>query len=376
MHEKEYSAAYYFFLAISFFSAFLSSIHTSLTRTISADFIVYGQCKFKTESKCVHFKKEGVISEWESFLTTSTLPFAGHQGFDLYDAEQGVYINLRIRKTATFLELTELIASTTRYSAEKFRVWPMAGRTNNTMRPKALEWETDMSKTVAEVADSYNPWTCFLELLPADSGVPALPSFQQDRQVLLFFKYYDPINRQIHYAGHHYALIKRPLADLVPVLLRRAGLAPHTQLELFEEVRLCFSPAWDQLVPTVAFCFSGQTRHDRHHRAHRQAAGDDSRRVDGRRYNMLSEVRSGSDELAAGHSKKILLGSATPYRRDFLRQIQPDGRDWLHHQLIRGSRLRPGGADSRRASRLSAQYASVLQKPRVSRSYSSGCSTQ
>lgn len=113
--------------------------------------------------------------------------FQGHQGFDLYDAEQGVYINLRIRKTATFLELTELIASTTRYSAEKFRVWPMAGRTNNTMRPKALEWETDMSKTVAEVADSYNPWTCFLELLPADSGVPALPSFQQDRQVLLFF---------------------------------------------------------------------------------------------------------------------------------------------------------------------------------------------
>lgn len=54
--------------------------------------------------------------------------------------------------------------------------------------------------------------------------------------VLLFFKYYDPTTRQIHYAGHHYALIKRPLADLVPILLQRAGLPPHTQLELYEEV--------------------------------------------------------------------------------------------------------------------------------------------
>ena len=95
----------------------------------------------------------------------------GHQGFDLYDQEQVVTINLRIRKLATYQELTELIASTTGYSAEQFRVWPMAGRTNNTMRPKALEWETDLSKTVSDVADNCNPWICFLELLPPDSGL-------------------------------------------------------------------------------------------------------------------------------------------------------------------------------------------------------------
>ena len=144
-----------------------------------------------------------------NFSFILSIRITGHQGFDLYDAEQSVSINLRIRKTATFQELMELIATTTKYGVDQFRVWPMAGRTNNTMRPKALEWETDMAKTVAEVADSCNPWTCFLELLPADSEETALPPFQQDRQVLLFFKYYDPINRQIHYAGHHYALIKR-----------------------------------------------------------------------------------------------------------------------------------------------------------------------
>lgn len=104
------------------------------------------------------------------------------------------------------------------------------------MRPKALDWEADLGKSVTDVADNCNPWTCFLELLPPDSGLAALPPFQQDRMVLLFFKYYDPTTRQIHYAGHHYALIKRPLADLVPILLQRAGLPPHTQLELYEEV--------------------------------------------------------------------------------------------------------------------------------------------
>ena len=161
----------------------------------------------------------------------------GHQGFDLYDPEQGVSINLRIRKLATYQELTELIASTLRYSVDQFRIWPMAGRTNNTMRPKALDWETDLGKSVTDVADNCNPWTCYLELLPPDSGLSALPPFQQDRMVLLFFKYYDPTTRQIHYAGHHYALIKRPLADLVPILLQKAGLPPHTQLELYEEVK-------------------------------------------------------------------------------------------------------------------------------------------
>jgi len=115
--------------------------------------------------------------------------FQGHQGFDLYDPEQGVSINLRIRKTATYQELTELIASTTRYGVDQFRIWPMAGRTNNTMRPKALDWDTDLTKTVAEVADNCNPWTCYLELLPPDSGLTSLLPFQQDRQVSIDRKF-------------------------------------------------------------------------------------------------------------------------------------------------------------------------------------------
>ncbi|XP_046460028.1 ubiquitin carboxyl-terminal hydrolase 7-like isoform X2 [Daphnia pulex] len=193
-----------------------------------------------SEERRLEALKRKERNEAHLFMTVQLVTednFQGHQGFDLYDPEQGVSINLRIRKLATYQELTELIASTTRYNVDQFRIWPMAGRTNNTMRPKALDWESDLGKCVTDVADNCNPWTCFLELLPPDSGLSALPPFQQDRMVLLFFKYYDPTTRQIHYAGHHYALIKRPLADLVPILLQRAGLPPHTQLELYEEVK-------------------------------------------------------------------------------------------------------------------------------------------
>jgi len=32
----------------------------------------------------------------------------------------------------------------------------------------------------------------------------ALPPFDKDTDVLLFFKLYDPKNKKIHYCGHHY----------------------------------------------------------------------------------------------------------------------------------------------------------------------------
>ena len=62
--------------------------------------------------------------------------------------------------------------------------------------------------------------------------------FQQNRMVILFFKYHEPATHQVHDGGHHCALIKWLLADLVPVLLHRADLLPHAQLELYKEVTM------------------------------------------------------------------------------------------------------------------------------------------
>lgn len=53
-------------------------------------------------------------------------------------------------------------------------------------------------------AENANPWPVFVELVSPDSGLTALPPFDKDTDVLLFFKLYDPKNKKIHYAGHHY----------------------------------------------------------------------------------------------------------------------------------------------------------------------------
>lgn len=57
---------------------------------------------------------------------------------------------------------------------------------------------------MAVCAENLNPWHVFVELVPPDSGLTALPPFDKDTDVLLFFKLYDPKNKKIHYAGHHY----------------------------------------------------------------------------------------------------------------------------------------------------------------------------
>lgn len=68
-----------------------------------------------------------------------------------------------------------------------------------------------------------NPWNIFLEMLPPDSGLSALPNFDKENDVVLFFKYYDPKQKRIHYCGHHYLPIASKPADLIPILNKRAG---------------------------------------------------------------------------------------------------------------------------------------------------------
>lgn len=55
-----------------------------------------------------------------------------------------------------------------------------------------------------QISDNSNPWTVFIETVQPDSGVRCLTAFDKDSDVLLFFKYYDPRHKRLHYCGHHY----------------------------------------------------------------------------------------------------------------------------------------------------------------------------
>ncbi|XP_074039373.1 ubiquitin-specific protease 7 isoform X4 [Leptinotarsa decemlineata] len=180
-------------------------------------------------------------NEAHLYMTVNVLledSFDGHQGNDLYDPERALFRVFKIKKMASIAELMETLADSFKYPPEQIRPWPFSQRlSNQTIRPSVLDLDTDLHKTVIDVAENANPWNIFLELLPPDSGQTALPTFDKETDVLLFFKMYDPKQKKIHYCGHSYLPVTSKLADIIPLLNERAGFPPDTDLLLYEEIR-------------------------------------------------------------------------------------------------------------------------------------------
>ena len=145
--------------------------------------------------------------------------FDGHQGNDLFDPERAPYRAFRIRKSAFLQELLELLSDSFKYPLEQLRPWPFSYRSNQTCRPTLVDLEADLHKPLQDVAETQNPWHVFVELVPPDSGLHALPSFDKDSDVLLFFKLYCPKTKRIHYCGHHYMPVTAKVIFLVFFLL-------------------------------------------------------------------------------------------------------------------------------------------------------------
>ncbi|KAK9885250.1 hypothetical protein WA026_010749 [Henosepilachna vigintioctopunctata] len=179
-------------------------------------------------------------NEAHLYMTVNVLledSFDGHQGNDLYDTERVHYRVFKIRKNATVAEMVEMMADAFKYPPEQIRPWPFCLRSNQTLRPSILDLDAVLHKHVVEAAENQNPWNIFLELLPPDLGLTALPTFDKVSDVLLFFKMYDPKQKKIHYCGHAYMPVTSKVADLIPILNERAGFSPDTELVLYEEIR-------------------------------------------------------------------------------------------------------------------------------------------
>ncbi|XP_018373851.1 PREDICTED: ubiquitin carboxyl-terminal hydrolase 7 isoform X4 [Trachymyrmex cornetzi] len=174
------------------------------------------------------------------YMTVNVLledSFDGHQGNDLYDPEHALYRVFRVRKQATVHEFLELLSDSLKYPIEQIRIWPFSTRSNQTCRPTLIEPDADLQKPIIDCAENHNPWNVFVELVPPDSDMTALPPFDKDTDVLLFFKLYDPKNKKIHYCGHHYMPVVAKVQELIPILNERAGFPPDTELALYEEIK-------------------------------------------------------------------------------------------------------------------------------------------
>lgn len=85
---------------------------------------------------------------------------------------------------------------------------------NQTFRPVSFDLENEMSKQMTEVAENQS-WNIFLEIISLDSGLNALPSFDSESEVLVFFKLYDPKVKKIYYCGHSYVFTGSTLGKCI-----------------------------------------------------------------------------------------------------------------------------------------------------------------
>ncbi|XP_054282413.1 ubiquitin carboxyl-terminal hydrolase 7-like isoform X2 [Macrosteles quadrilineatus] len=216
-----------------------SELHNVLQEVTETDIPEELFTRLQEEKKLEQMRRKE-RNEAHLYMTVQVLledSFCGHQGNDLFDPDRVTYKVFRVKKTSTLQELMDHFADAFKYSVEQLRIWPFGVRSNQTCRPTPLDLEADLHKNVQDVSESQNPWNVFLECVSPDSGLSALPAFDKDSDVLLFFKMYDPKAKRIYYCGHHYMPVISKVQELIPMLNERAGFPPDTELLLFEEIK-------------------------------------------------------------------------------------------------------------------------------------------
>ncbi|CAL8466972.1 g6508 [Coccomyxa elongata] len=165
--------------------------------------------------------------------------------FDL--ADQDKVKTFRVKKQMLFGEFRGLVAKELGVPLEQQRFWTFARRQNNTLRPaKALSPSEDELR-VTDVKDGpamstrlQQPQTIALFLETPVPPSTELPPINKS-VILLFLKFYDPKTQTLRYIGRIFATKTQRFVDLMPLLLKRAGLPEGTKLCIYEEIK--FDPS-------------------------------------------------------------------------------------------------------------------------------------
>ncbi len=99
--------------------------------------------------------------------------------------------------------------------------------------------ETNRNRHLIDVAKDFHPWTdpvkqwtVFLETSNPETPQVRIPDFDNNTDVMLFFKFYNPATEKIEYLGHMYVSVKSNLSNMIPELSGRAKLPANTQVGL------------------------------------------------------------------------------------------------------------------------------------------------
>ncbi|XP_019245566.1 PREDICTED: ubiquitin carboxyl-terminal hydrolase 12-like isoform X2 [Nicotiana attenuata] len=156
--------------------------------------------------------------------------------FDLVDHDK-VHA-FHIQKQMPFTQFKDVVAKVFRIPVQFQRYWLWAKRQNHTYRPDRALTVQDEVQSVGQLREGNTAeLKLFLEVELCLDLRPFPPPEKTKEDILLFFKFYDPLKEKIRYVGR--LLVKesgKPL-EILTKINEMVGFSPDEKIELFEEIK-------------------------------------------------------------------------------------------------------------------------------------------
>ncbi|KAK4593532.1 hypothetical protein RGQ29_017589 [Quercus rubra] len=164
--------------------------------------------------------------------------------FDLVDHDK--VHSFRIQKQISFNLFKEEVAKELGIPVQFQRFWLWAKRQNHTYRPIRPLTPQEEAQSVGQLREASNKANnaklkLFLEVELGQDLQPVPPPKRTKRDILLFFKLYDPSKEELRYVGRLFVKGRGKPVNILAKLNEMAGFSADEEIELYEEIK--FEPA-------------------------------------------------------------------------------------------------------------------------------------
>ncbi|XP_016486549.2 ubiquitin C-terminal hydrolase 12 isoform X1 [Nicotiana tabacum] len=156
--------------------------------------------------------------------------------FDLVDHDK--VRTFRIQKQMPFTQLKEEVAKELGIPVQFQRYWIWAKRQNHTYRPDRALTAHEETQSVGQLRDRNSAeLKLFLDVELCLDLRPFPPPEKTKEDILLFFKFYDPLKEKIRYVGRLFVKESGKPMEILTKLNELVGFSPDEEIELFEEIK-------------------------------------------------------------------------------------------------------------------------------------------
>jgi ubiquitin carboxyl-terminal hydrolase 7 len=204
------------------------------------------------EEKRLEMVKRKERNEASNYINVNVILedyFECHHAGELFNAEVAPYRCFKVKQASTLRELVGQIQTSFKVPEQKMRLWTFSTSNTSSMYHHNSNVSSMLQNTLChlDISDAtvvdhlvtffsreHNPWIIYLELLPPDSVDASLAPFNANMNVLIFFKYYDPVAKSLTYAGSRVVMHDDKLADLTGELNKLIGMPADTALDFYK----------------------------------------------------------------------------------------------------------------------------------------------